>query len=228
MSSIPAAEPKPKNAKSRKPDKGDVPGVTRPMTYEEYLASPEEMRRYDIIDGYKVYHVFGYGGNQMTNPTRDHQRVLRRIARPFEDYEERTGAGQAFVSPCDVLIRRNPTRTRQPDVLFISNERLVENAPSDNPAPLSPAPELVVEILSPSDTRRVRQNKLNDYVAVDVRECWLVSMEAETVEVLRLAESAFETMAVYGRGQVVSSVTFPLLAIPVADIFAVITAAQEN
>ncbi len=225
MSSIPAAEPKPKAGKSRKSEKGDVPGVTRPMTYEEYLASPEEMRRYDIIDGYKIYYVFGYGENQMTNPTRDHQRVLRRIARPFEDYEERTQAGQAFVSPCDVLIRRNPTRTRQSDVLFISNERLSENAPSDNPAPLSPAPELAVEILSPSDTRRVRQNKLNDYAAVDVCECWLVSLEAETVEVLRRAGGAFETVAVYGRGQVVSSVTFRNLAVAVSDIFAVATAA---
>lgn len=217
------AEPKTKAAKSGKLK--DVPGVTRPMTYEEYLASPEEMRRYDIIDGFKIYYVFGYGANQMTNPTRDHQRVLRRIARPFEDYEERTAAGQTFISPCDVLIRRNPTRTRQPDVLFISNERLAQNAPPDNPAPLSPAPELVVEILSPSDTRRVRQAKLNDYAVVDVRECWIVSMEAETVEVLRLAGSVFQTVAVYGRGQVVSSVTFPDLFVPVTDIFAVITAA---
>ena len=37
----------------------DVPGITRPMTYEEYMAGPEEMARYDIIDGWKVYRLYG-------------------------------------------------------------------------------------------------------------------------------------------------------------------------
>ncbi len=43
---IVSAEPK-VAGRSRKPK--DIPGVTRPMTYEEYLAEPEEMRRYDIL-----------------------------------------------------------------------------------------------------------------------------------------------------------------------------------
>ena len=210
-----AVETPQKPAKARKSK--DIPGITRAMTYEEYLASPEEMARYDIIDGFKVYRK--YGAKKLPNPTREHQRILRRIARPMEDFEARTHAGEMIVSPCDVLVRRNPTRSRQPDLLFISSERLAQNPPSDDPEPLSPAPELVVEILSPSDTRRVQAAKIGDYVSVGVLECWLVSPEAETVEVLRLSPEGAETVDVYGRGQTVASITFPELTIPVNDIF---------
>jgi Uma2 family endonuclease len=107
------------------------------------------MRRYDILDGWKVYRR--YGQNQLTNPTIRHQRVQSRIARALEQYEAASGCGLTIAAPCDVLIRALPTtRTRQPDVLFISRERLGERDLED-PAPLSPAPELVVEIVSPSD-----------------------------------------------------------------------------
>jgi Uma2 family endonuclease len=211
-----AAESKSVKGAGRPP--ADVPGVTRPMTYEEYLTGPEEMARYDIIDGWKVYRL--YGEKQLPNPTRDHQRILRRIARPMEDHEAQTGAGQVIVAPCDVLITRRPARKRQPDLLFISNERLQENPPSDDPAPLSPAPELVVEIISPSDKPSVLAAKIADYRAVDVQEVWVVRAGVQTVEVVRLTPDEIETIATYGRGQTVTSRTFPGLAVAVDDIFA--------
>ena len=57
----------------------DVPGITRPMTYEEYISSPEEMARYDILIGWKVYRL--YGDNLVPSPTRRHQRILGRLLR---------------------------------------------------------------------------------------------------------------------------------------------------
>jgi Uma2 family endonuclease len=121
--------------------------------------------------------------------------------------------------PCDVLIALRLLRTRQPDLLFMSNERLALNPPPSDPSPLSPAPELVVEILSPSDTRRVQSVKLADYAAVDVRECWLVSPEAETVEVLENTGGRWQTTATYGHGETVTSVTFPSLTVAVDGTF---------
>ena len=205
------------NAKTESRKQKDIPGVTRPMTYEEYLAGPEEMARYDIIDGFKVYHTYGVKG--LPNPTRDHQRVQGNLFVPLRAYEKAARRGQALTALCDVLVRRNPMRTRQPGLLFISNERLAQNPPPDDPAPLSPAPELVIEILSPSDNRRVRTAKIADYCSVGVEECWLVSMEAETVEVLRLAPQGAEMVAVYGNGQTVVSVAFLELTVAVNDIF---------
>src|SRR5215831_19624554 len=85
------------------------------LTYDTYLTEPEVMARYDIIDGVREY---------MTNLTRRHQRLVMRIARGFMDFEAVSRAGETLIAPTDVLIQVSPLRTRQPDVLFISKERL--------------------------------------------------------------------------------------------------------
>jgi Uma2 family endonuclease len=176
------------------------------------------MARYDILDGWKVYRL--YGEQQLPNPTRNHQRILRKIARAMEDFETRTHAGQVIIAPCDVVVARRPLRSRQPDLLFISNERLAENPPSDSPAPLDPAPELVVEIVSPSDRPAVLAAKIADYRGVNVQEVWVVRAEAQTVEVVRLTLDEIETVATYGPGQAVTSLAFSNLRVPLDAIFA--------
>jgi Uma2 family endonuclease len=215
LSETPVAEPR--KTRESVPG-GDVPGVTRPMTYEEYLATPEEMARFDILDGWKVYRR--YGEKQLTNPTREHQRILRRIARTMEDYEEHTQRGQVIVAPCDVLILSDPLRKRQPDLLFISSERLAQNPPETDPSPLSPAPELVVEIVSPSDKPSVLAAKIADYRIAGVGEVWIARSEPQTLEVVRLTTEEIETVATYERGQTVVSLSFPDLTVAVDDIYA--------
>ncbi len=123
------------------------------------------------------------------------------------------------VAACDVLVRYAPLKTRQPDILFISHERFGDRDPLD-PSALDPAPELVVEILSPSDPRTVLAGKLRDYRQVDVRECWVVSMDAQTVEVLRLTPDAEESLAVFSGMDSVRSAMFPNLLVPISDVFA--------
>ncbi len=171
------AEPKP-----------DVPGITRPTTYEEYISGPEEMARYDILDGWKVYRL--YGDNLVPSPTRRHQRILGRLLRRLQDYEAQTRRGEAIAAPCDVEITYQPLKCRQPDLLFISQERLEQNAPSDEHDPLAPAPELVVGIASASDTASVLAAKINDYRPVQVKEVWIVRPDAQTVEVVTLADDS--------------------------------------
>lgn len=197
--------------------KADVPGITRPMTYEEYISGPEEMARYDILDGWKVYRL--YGDNLLPCPTRRHQRTLARLLRRFQDYEEAAGGGEAIIAPCDVEITYQPLRSRQPDLLFISRERLEQNAPSDEYAPLSPAPELVVEIVSPSDTASVLAAKIADYRTVDVQEVWIIRSGDQAVEVMRLPTGQAETTDIYRQDDSAVSHVFPGLAVPVGSIF---------
>ena len=177
------------------------------LTYEAYLAEGEIRERYNILDGERIF---------MSNPTEDHQDIAFNIATPLKTYGQRTGRGKMVIAPQDVLITRRPLRTRQPDVLFISAERKAQNRPSSDPAPWSPAPELVVEILSPSDTRSV----LEDYVSVDVLELWAVRQGTQTVEVLRLSPLGAVSAAVYGAGEIVQSLTFADLTVSVDSIFA--------
>ena len=198
----------------------DIPGETRPMTYEEYMAGPEEMRRYDILDGIKQYRL--YGENQVASPTRTHQRIQGNIYIPFREWEIDAQTGEVIPPPCDVLITRNPKlRTRQPDMLFISRARLDKNLSPDTADPLFPAPELVVEILSPSDKPGVLAAKISDYQAVDVKELWVVRSGPKTVEVLILSPNAAPVSAgVYGVGQRAQSVIFAGLSADVSKVFA--------
>ena len=86
-----------------------------------------------------------------------------------------------------MLIRRIPKlQTRQPDALFISHARLAEGGGIPEIGPLEIAPELVVEIISTSETQRRLNDKLTDYVAIGIDECWVVRPEERTVEVLAL------------------------------------------
>ena len=184
--------------------------AVQPLTYEQYLAEGEIVRRYDIINGVRCW---------MPNPTVRHQDVLFNIAAAFKAFGRATNAGRMVVAACDVLIDYSPLKTRQPDVLFISHERFGSRDPLD-PGALDPAPELVVEVLSPSDTKAVLGGKLRDFRRVDVRECWIVSLESQMVEVLRLSPEREETLAVYQIGETVQSSVFPGLAVAVAEIFA--------
>jgi Uma2 family endonuclease len=105
-------------------------------------------------------------------------------------------------------------------LLFISVERLAANPPEADPTPLRPAPELIVEILSPSDKISVLSAKIADYRTADVREIWLVRSDAQTVEVLALSWDEILTIATYGAGETVVSQIFPDLAVAVDAIFA--------
>jgi len=180
------------------------------LTYEDYLAEGEVMARYDIIDGVR---------EPMTNPTRRHQRLLMRLSRLFEAYEQESNRSQTLIAPCDILITRIPLCTRQPDVLFISNERLAQNPPDTDPAPLMVAPELV-EVLSPNERRRARAEKILDYAVVGVLECWVVDPGEETVEVLQLAVGRASDGVRYRQGEVAQSSAFPDLRVAVAALFA--------
>jgi Uma2 family endonuclease len=80
-------------------------------------------------------------------------------------------------------------------------------------------PDLVMEILSPSNTRRYIESKLADYALIDARECWLVSPEARTVEVLRLDGGEWRRAYIRGPGERIESAVLPGLDLDIAGIF---------
>ncbi len=147
------------------------------LTYEAYLALPEMKQRYDIVDGALI---------MAPAPTPTHQWIMLEIAVRLKSFVNERDIGVVLVAPVDLLIQRAPLRTRQPDILYLSAQRSGIKGPSQlrGMQMLEISPDLVVEVLSPSNTRRDIEDKLEDYRIVGVPECWLVSPEAETVEVL--------------------------------------------
>ena len=178
---------------------------TRQLTYEEYLKTPEIKARYDIVDGVMT---------MAPAPTLEHQKILRQLFLMLHQFVSEQQLGEVFFAPADVIIQREPLRTRQPDLLFVSNERA--NILGDQ---VEGAPDLVVEILSPSNTRSDLEAKLSDYATLGVSECWLVSPEARSVEVLGLTEGSWVRLGISGLGEQVRSQVLPELDLAVAQLF---------
>jgi Uma2 family endonuclease len=181
------------------------------LTYEDYVAEGEVAGQYDIVNGRRLF---------MPGPTLGHQRISKNLCSLLLRFEQESRACQMFYAPLDVLIRRFPLQTRQPDLLVIANERLAGSAAADDTRFLTVAPDLVVEILSNSDRKALINDKIADYAAVGVTECWIVRPDEQTVEVLARGLAGFEPVASYELGQDVQSIVFPELRIGVADVFA--------
>lgn len=123
------------------------------------------------------------------------------------------GHGLILSAPVNIIISRAPLRTRQPDLLFVSNERL--HIVKDQ---VEGGPDLVVEILSPLNRRKAVVEKLADYARIGVKECWMVDLETRLLEIWRNEEGRFRPAASFRPGQKVRSKVFPSFTLP-ASVF---------
>jgi Uma2 family endonuclease len=183
------------------------------LTYEQYLTFPETIQRYEIIDG---------DMKMPPAPSFEHQWIADSLVLNLRPFVQQRQLGVVVSVTVDVLIQREPLRTRQPDVLFLSTARTGIRGREGlrGLQTLNTAPDLVIEVLSPSETRRDVADKLTDYRAIGVQECWLVSSEAQTVEVLRLNKEAEHRVGLFGIGDTVRSEVLPELQLTVEEIFA--------
>ena len=144
--------------------------ATTLVTYDEYAAMPDDGNRYEVIEGELCV---------VPAPNRKHQRVLLNLAVLLSNFVERNKLGQIYVSPFDVVLSN--INVVQPDILYVSNGRL--NILTD--AGATGAPDLAVEVLSPSTRRRDRVVKLRLYENFGVDEYWMVDMERASIHVHR-------------------------------------------
>ena len=173
------------------------------FTYRDYLLLPEQDRR-ELIEG-DFYVV-------PASSTR-HQQILRSLATALWDFVEGNGLGEVLWAPYDVVF--SDEDVVQPDILFVSEGRrgiITE-------ANISGAPDLVIEILSPSTADRDKNLKMSLYSRAGVREYWIVDPTDETVQVLELGSEGYEVDRTYTAGKVPSSV-LPGFKIEISHIFA--------
>lgn len=185
---------------------------TQLLTYKAYLALPETKQRCHVVDGVLVIEP---------PPTLTHQWMIGEIGVRLSNFVKERELGVVMMAPLDVLVRKEPLRVRQPDVLYLSAERTGIRGLAElrGMALLEIPPDLVVEVLSPSDTRRDIEDKVADYRRIGVQECWLVSPEAETVEVLRLSTPEDILPRIVGIGGTLSSELLGGFTLRLKDIF---------
>ncbi len=118
------------------------------ITLTDYLLMPELNHPYEIIDGEMM---------PSPAPTLAHQIIGANVFSPLSQYVKTKGLGVVLFAPVDIILQRDPLRTRQPDVLFIHKDNLPGTSLDDleELQLLEITPDLVVEVLSPSDTKKV-------------------------------------------------------------------------
>ena len=139
---------------------------------------PDDGRRYEAIGG-ELYVT--------PAPSEHHQRTVLRLAVGLYRLLDEPGHGRVYVAPFGVEYPQTKEGA-QPDILFVSKERL-HIVGEDW---IRGAPDLVIEIVSPTTARRDRTVKLDFYRRLGVTEYWVVVPDAEQVELWPLAAGAGE------------------------------------
>ena len=173
------------------------------LTYEEWLKMPEAEGIEEVVQG----EIRKMPPNKII-----HADVVENLSDLLKAQLDRKTV-QVRVSTFGLVIRRDPVTTRVPDIAVFIRKNVVEQD-----GYIHSAPELVVEVLSPANTRAERTEKLSDYESLGVPEVWVVSPEAQTIEVMLLKEGRLNTVAVLREGQLRPS-QFSGAAVDIASIW---------
>jgi Uma2 family endonuclease len=171
-------------------------------TYDDLFALPDDGKRYEIIEG-ELY--------EMPSPTWDHATTVMNLVLLLAPLIRALG-GRLVTAPLDVFFPgADPV---QPDILAIlPGSRAVGGGRG-----VQGPPDLVIEVLGPSNRGHDLLTKRALYGRAGVREYWIVDPASRTVELLALDRDVFHsTRLARGEGDVVSPLlgdaTFPLAAI---------------
>jgi Uma2 family endonuclease len=140
---------------------------------DDYLAGPEDMRRRELVWGVVREPPAARFG---------HQNVVTQIAMLLRLHVHGRGLGVVCVSPADVVLDKKKALVVQPDVFFISNDRMAIVRDQ-----VWGAPDLVVEVASPGTARYDRTTKIGWYRTYGVRECWLIDVDKRVATIVNLA-----------------------------------------
>ncbi|MEZ8218980.1 Endonuclease, Uma2 family (restriction endonuclease fold) [Candidatus Fervidibacteria bacterium JGI MDM2 SSWTFF-3-K9] len=180
------------------------------LTWDEYVrGEPADLERYEIVDGVVI---------ELPAPTVKHQRIVLNMLWQLKVLEEKEVA-ILLTAPCDVVVRQEKLRTRQPDLIMIRKERVPEPKALFQQERIDFAPDVVVEVLSPSDSITTLMEKLDDYHQIGVREVWLVNPATETVEVLVWQQEGWNSLGIFRKGEPIKSKALPELELNVGQVF---------
>jgi Uma2 family endonuclease len=172
--------------------------------YREWELDPGE--RFELIDGVAY---------AMSAPNTEHQHISMVLSAKLFNFFEGKNC-QPFAAPFDVRLffeeDDSDNTVVQPDLVVVCDpEKLGKES-------CQGAPDLVIEILSPSNTAIEMHRKLNLYLDAGVREYWVIDPEEKLVEVYNLKDERYE-MRILRIDDTLQSTIFSDFAIPMKTIF---------
>ena len=174
-------------------------------TYADYLTW-DDGGRYELING-EVYMM-------SPAPSINHQEISGEIFRQFANILKGKTC-KVFSAPFDVRLNADAEDDTvvQPDIAIVCDPDKIKNGKS-----CKGAPDMVVEILSPSSARRDQFDKFNQYFVAGVKEYWIVYPETKTVHTYTLSEGNYVGRA-YSDADMVTVSVLEDCKINLADVF---------
>lgn len=171
------------------------------LTYDDY-ASLDDGKRYELVEGQLEL--------MSPAPTVTHQLVSLEIQKKLlqtceSDY-------MILNAPIDIILSR--TEVRQPDLVLIHRKRLDIVSKRG----IEGAPDLVIEILSPSTLKRDKLDKLITYAKFHVTEYWIVEPELGFLEQYVLQEGRYELINIFQEDELVTSPNVPCISFTMSSI----------
>jgi Uma2 family endonuclease len=178
--------------------------ATRILTYEEWLALPP------VEDG--IDEVVN-GELRFMPPTHyPHAEIVQNLIDAVVGQIDKKRV-RILGSNLGLMISREPLTCRSPDLVMFRRETMqIKDGLYWSP------PGLVVEVLSPSENRRRKEEKLTDYASIGVPEVWLISPQAETVEIRQLKAGKLERVSILAEGSLQPS-QFQEVTVSVPGLF---------
>jgi len=188
--------------------------TTTRWTSADLESLPDDGTRYEIIDG----ELF-----MSKQPSFNHQDVCTELLVVISNWNRVANPGRVVMAPGLIFAEDDDVA---PDLVWISNERLVSCLEPDGK--LHDAPELVIEVLSPggANERRDRVAKLGLYSRRGVNEYWIVSWQTRTVDVYRTDEGALKLAGNLAETDTLESPLLPGFSCRVAALFERIPVAE--
>ncbi len=182
-----------------------VPGPLQgSWTYDDYAALPYDGQRYEIVNGVLL---------MTPAPTPEHQSIATRIAYYLFPHIDLAGIGKLFTAPIDVDL--GPKNVYQPDLVVVLNTHMDRVGAKK----IIGAPDLVVEIASPSTAAYDRLSKYEKYARAGIAEYWIVKIKTKTIQVLVLEDGEYRSLGIFRGEQTLPSHIVQTLPVAVERFF---------
>ena len=163
-----------------------IPNKDKIYTYKDYLTFPND-ERIEIVEG-ELY-------NMSPEPARIHQKLISNISYELQHYiKSNNGECEVYVAPFDVILKTddeeaiNSKSVVQPDISVICDKNKLTDSGCTG------SPDMIIEIVSPSNSSHDYITKLNLYQKYKVKEYWIIDPRVKKIYVYKLGENEFYDM----------------------------------
>jgi Uma2 family endonuclease len=181
------------------------PTITKLVTADELIAMPDDGYRYELVKGELI---------RMSPTGQKHGSITIALTVPLARYVQDQRLGKVYAAETGFKLESNPDTVLAPDIAFVAKEKL--DLTSEAEGYWFGAPDLAVEVTSPSDRVSQVEKKVMQWLEFGARLVWVVSPKLQTVTVYR---SLADITVLTEKDMLDGGDVLPGFRIPVAEIF---------